>query len=138
MKGVPLRIEIGPKDIESGSCVFVRRDNGEKTSINLADVENGAMAMLEEIQAAMYDRAKLNMDSNTFEADSPEKVREIVQGNGGFVRTMWCGDGDCEVQMKELAGVSSRCIPLEQEKLGDSCVVCGKPSDKMIVWGVAY
>lgn len=139
MKGVPLRIEIGPKDIEANQCVAVRRDNGEKTAIAMGDLAATVPALLETIQNSMFQKAKENLAGKTFSATTVEEVKAIVEANhGGFVKTMWCGDEECEAAMKEKAGVSSRCIPFEQEQLGDVCPVCGKPAKKTIIWGIAY
>ena len=138
MKGVPLRIEIGPKDIEAGQCVCVRRDNGEKTVVALTELETRVPELLDAVQAGLYVKAKRNLDEHTYTAVTPEEVKDIVETKGGFVKTMWCGDTECELAMKEKAGVSSRCIPFEQETLGETCPVCGKPAKKMIIWGVAY
>ena len=138
MKGVPLRVEIGPKDIEAGQCVCVRRDNGEKITVMLSELETKIPQLLEEIQNGIFAKAKKNLDEHTFSANSLEEVKEIVETKGGFVKTMWCGDLECELAMKEKAGVTSRCIPFEQEHVGDVCPVCGKPATKMVVWGVAY
>ena len=138
MKGVPLRLEIGPKDIEAGHCVCVRRDNGEKTVVGLDELETKVPELLTKVQKGLYEKAKKNLDDHTFSADSLEKVKEIIDTKGGFVKTMWCGDLDCELAMKEKVGVTSRCIPFAQEHLGDVCPVCGKPSKKMVIWGVAY
>ena len=138
MKGVPLRIEIGPKDIEAGHCVCARRDSCEKTTGLLSELETKIPELLDAIQAGLFAKAKKNLDEHTFTASSPEEVKEIVETKGGFVKTMWCGDVECELAMKEKAGVTSRCIPLVQENLGDVCPVCGKPAKKMIIWGVAY
>lgn len=138
MKGVPLRVEIGPKDIEAGQCVCVRRDNGEKITVMLAELETKIPELLEEIQKGIFAKAKANLDEHTFSANSLEEVKEIVETKGGFVKTMWCGDLECELAMKEKAGVTSRCIPFEQETLSEICPICGKPAKKMIIWGVAY
>ena len=138
MKGVPLRIEIGPKDIEAGQCVCVRRDNGEKAVVALSDIETKVPELLDAVQAGLYEKAKKNLEEHTYTASSLEEVKDIVETKGGFVKTMWCGDTECELAMKEKAGVSSRCIPFEQESLGETCPVCGKPAKKMIIWGVAY
>ena len=138
MKGVPVRIELGPRDIDSGSCVAVRRDSGEKINIALDELETKLPELLEDIHHALYAKAKRNLEEHTYTAHSPEQVLEIIENGGGFVKTMWCGEGACEEEMKERAGVSSRCIPFEQEELGDTCAVCGKPAKHMIVWGVAY
>ena len=138
MKGVPLRIEIGPKDIEAGHCVAVRRDNGEKITVPLAELEATVPKLLDAVQAGMYEKAKKNLSEHTYTATTVEEVKAIAEGEGGFIKTMWCGGLDCELAMKEKAGVTSRCLPLEQEKLGDVCPCCGKKADKMVVWGVAY
>jgi len=138
MKGVPLRVEIGPKDIENNQCVMVRRDNGEKTFVSLDELEAMAGKLMDEVHVGLYEKAKKNLIENTFEAHSLEETKEIVEGKGGFVKTMWCGDLECELKMKEEAGVSSRCIPFEQEDLGEVCAICGKPAKKMVYWGVAY
>lgn len=139
MKGVPLRIEIGPKDIEAGHCVAARRDNGEKATIPLDQLEQAVPQLLDAVQKGMYEKALGNLDGHTYTASTLDEVREIAdRENGGFIKTMWCGELACELAMKEKAGVSSRCLPLKQEHLGDVCPVCGKPADKMVVWGVAY
>ena len=138
MKGVPLRVEIGPKDIEAGHCVAVRRDNGEKITVPLAELEATVPKLLDAVQAGMYEKAKKNLSEHTYTATTVEEVKAIAEGEGGFIKTMWCGGLDCELAMKEKAGVTSRCLPLEQEKLGDVCPCCGKKADKMVVWGVAY
>ena len=138
MKGVPLRLELGPKDIEKNQCVLARRDNGEKSFVSLDNIEETVQAMLDAVQQGLYDKAKKNLDENTYACSSLEEVKERMSTQGGFAKTMWCGDLECELKMKEEAGVSSRCIPLEQEHLGDVCPVCGKPAKHMVYWGVAY
>ncbi len=138
MKGVPLRVEIGPKDIEAGHCVCVKRVNGEKITVELSQLEEKVPQFLEEIHAEMFAKAKKNLEDHSYTAKTLEEVKAIVEKEGGFVKTMWCGDLSCELDMKEKAGVSSRCLPLEQEKVGDVCAVCGKPADKTVIWGVAY
>ena len=138
MKGVPLRIEIGPEDIENNRCVAARRDSGEKRQIPLEELEPHIRALLDEVQKGLYDRAKENLTRNTRTAATLEDVKTILDEHGGFVKTMWCGSLDCELKMKEEAGVTSRCIPFEQEHIGDTCPICGKAADAMVVWGVAY
>ena len=138
MKGVPLRIEIGPKDIEAGSCVFARRDTGEKATVALDALEACAIETLDAIHDNLFNKAKKHLEENTFDAATLDEAAKIINEKGGFVRTMWCGDVACEEKFKEVAGVSSRCIPFKQEHLGDTCACCGKPADKMVVWGVAY
>ena len=138
MKGVPLRVEIGPKDIEQNHCVCVSRATGEKTVVPLDELEKAVPAMLEEVHKAMYEKAKKNLDEHTYSARTLDEVKAVIDNDGGFVKAMWCGSLECELAMKEKAGVSSRCLPLVQEKVGDVCPICGKPADKMVVWGVAY
>ncbi len=138
MKGVPLRVEIGPKDIEAGHCVAVRRDNGEKITVALDELEARIPELLETVQQGLFDKAKRNLDEHTYTAHSLAEAKELQEKNGGFIKTMWCGDLACELEMKDKAGMSSRCIPFEQEHLGDVCPVCGKPAKTMIYWGVAY
>ena len=138
MKGVPLRIEIGPKDMENNQCVAVRRDNGEKVFLSLDELETSVPELLKAVQQGLFDKAKANLDSHVFPAFSLEEAKSLQEEKGGFIKTMWCGELECEMKMKEQAGMTSRCIPFEQEQLGDVCPICGKPAKKMIYWGVAY
>ena len=138
MKGVPLRVEIGPKDIEKGQCCICRRDNGEKVFVALDELENTVKALLDEVHEGLFNRAKKNLEDNTRTCFTLDEVKEFISTQGGFAKTMWCGELDCELEMKEKAGVSSRCMPLEQEQVSDVCVCCGKPAKHMIYWGVAY
>jgi len=138
MKGIPLRIEIGPKDIEKDQCLAARRDNGEKLPVPLSELENRVEELLDDIQKSLYARAKDNLTRNTRSAKTLDEMKAIQAADGGFVKTMWCGSRECELIMKEEAGVTSRCIPFDQERVGENCAVCGKPSDTMVVWGVAY
>ena len=138
MKGVPLRVECGPRDLENGQCVLVRRNDGEKTVVKLEELETAVAQQLQLVHDGMYERAKKNLDEHIYEAHSLEEAKALQEKNGGFVKTMWCGSLECEMKMKEVAGMSSRCIPFAQEKLDTVCACCGKPADKMIYWGIAY
>ena len=138
MKGVPLRLELGPKDMEKNQCVLVRRDSGEKSFVSLDGIEDTVAKMLDDIHAGLYARAKRNLEENTYPCATLAEVKEKMETQGGFAKTMWCGELACEMRMKEEAGVSSRCIPFEQERLSDVCACCGKPAKKMVYWGVAY
>ncbi len=138
MKGVPLRLELGPRDIEAGQCVAVRRDDFEKVTVSLEALTDRVPELLAAVQQGLFDKAKRNLDSHIFEAHSLEEARSLQEQNGGFIKTMWCGELDCELAMKEQAGMTSRCIPFRQERLGDVCACCGKPAKHMIYWGVAY
>ena len=138
MKGVPLRVEIGPKDMENGVCVAVRRDNREKVTIELTELAERIPQVLCDVQQGLYNKAKANLDDHTYVAHSVEEAKKLQEANGGFIKTMWCGELDCELKMKEEAGMTSRCIPFNQERLGEVCACCGKPAKHMIYWGVAY
>ena len=138
MKGVPLRLELGPKDIEQNQCVLVRRDNAEKSFVSLDGLADTVEALLDAVHHGMYEKAKKNLTEHTYDAETLEEAKRLQQENGGFIRTMWCGEEACELRMKEEAGMTSRCIPFAQEKLGERCAICGKPARKMIYWGVAY
>ena len=138
MKGVPLRIELGPKDIEAGQCVLVRRDNREKTFVKLEDLESEVARLLGEIHDSLYQKALANREANTHVAHDMAEMHAVADGGNGFYKTMWCGSLECELKMKEEIGVTSRCMPLEQEHLGDTCVCCGRPAHRMIIWGKAY
>ena len=138
MKGVPLRVEIGPRDIENGQCCMVRRDNREKSFVAVADAAGSAKALLEQVHKSLYERALKNREENTYVAHSLEEAKALQEEHGGFIKTMWCEDPECEKRMKDEAGMSSRCMPFAQEHLGDVCAICGRPAKKMIYWGVAY
>ena len=138
MKGVPLRVELGPKDIENGSCVVVRRDSGEKTVVPLDMLEERLTELLLAVRDGLYSKALERRKNMTFEAHSLEEIKEIAENKPGFIRAMWCGSRECEDKLKEYAGVTSRCIPFEQEKLDDKCVCCGRPAEKLLYWGKAY
>ena len=138
MKGVPLRVECGPRDLENGQCVIVRRTDREKIFVKLEELESAVAEQLKVVQQQMYDKAKKNLDEHIYTAYSLEEAKRLQEENGGYIKTMWCGDLECELKMKEVAGMSSRCIPFQQEHLADTCPCCGKPAAKMVYWGVAY
>ena len=138
MKGVPLRIEVGPRDLEKNQCVVVRRDTREKQFVSLDELPAVIPAQLDALAKDLYDRALANRESRTYTATTMDEVKSIVAEKTGFIKTMWCGDVACEEAMKEQAGLSSRCMPFEQEHLSDICPVCGRPARSMVVWGIAY
>lgn len=139
MKGVPLRLEIGPKDIEKNQCVVVRRDNREKIFVSLDELEQRLPQLLEDVRQGMFDKALKRRTEMTYSAENMEQLKEIAETKPGFVKAMWCGDLACEEQIKTDAGLSSRCIPFKQEQVGDSCVCCGKKENlRMVYWGKAY
>ena len=138
MRGIPVRVEIGPKDIEAGQCVLVRRDTREKITCAIADLAATVPALLETIQKDMYEAAKAHRDAHTYEAHDMDEFTETVKTKPGFIKAMWCGDQACEDRIKELTTATSRCMPFHQEKIGETCVCCGKPAKKMVYWGIAY
>ncbi|WP_444658671.1 proline--tRNA ligase [Caproiciproducens sp. R2] len=138
MKGVPLRLEIGPKDIEKNQCVLVRRSDREKIFVPLDNLEAAIAEQLEEVRKGIYENALARRESMTYTARNLKELRDIADNQPGFIKAMWCGDPACEEKLKEAAGVSSRCMPFEQEHLSDTCVCCGKPAKSMVYWGKAY
>ena len=138
MKGVPIRLEIGPKDIEKKQCVLVKRDNREKIFVSLDNLEDEIPNVLELVRKGMYEKALKRRESMTYKATTLEEIIEIAENKPGFIKAMWCGSQECEEKLKESAGISSRCIPFEQEKISDTCVCCGKKADNMLYWGKSY
>ncbi|MBP3218222.1 MAG: proline--tRNA ligase [Lachnospiraceae bacterium] len=136
--GIPLRVEIGPRDIENGVCIIARRDTGEKMECAIDQLPEKVGALLEQIQKDMFERAKKHLEAHTYTAATAEEFEHTFAEKTGFVKAMWCGDQACEEQIKEKYGVTSRCIPFEQETVGSTCVCCGKPAQKMVYWGKAY
>ena len=138
MKGVPVRLEIGPRDIENNACVLVRRDNREKTVVSLDNLTDSIKTMLDDFAKAIFEKAKANMDANTVSATTLEEMKQDISEKPRFVKAMWCGDEACEEKVKEVTGMPSRCMPFEQEHISDVCPVCGKPAKYMVVYGIAY
>lgn len=139
MKGVPVRIELGPKDIESKQCVIVTRHNREKTFVAIDDLVSAVNTKLEEVRDGIYQAALENRERRTYACTTMDEITKALEEKGdGFIKAMWCGEEACEDKVKEVTGVGSRCIPLEQEQLSDVCVCCGKPAKKMVYWGKAY
>lgn len=138
MKGVPLRLEIGPKDIENNRCVVVRRDNGEKIFVSLDELETKIPELLEAVRDGLYQKAIDRRAAMTFTARDYAELKDIADNKPGLIKAMWCGDRECEDKLKDELGITSRCIPFEQEHLSDTCVCCGKPAKHMLYWGKAY
>ena len=139
MKGVPVRVEIGPKDIEAGQCVVVTRHNNEKTIVPLDKLEEAVAEKLIEVRDGLYKKALENRERRTYACKTMDEIASVLEEKGdGFVKAMWCGDEACEDMVKEKTGVGSRCMPLEQEHISDTCVCCGKPAKAMVYWGKAY
>ncbi len=138
MRGIPVRIEIGPRDIEANKAVLARRDTGEKIEINLDELEVKVAELLDKIQVEMLERAREHREEHTYTATDYVEFLDILENKPGFVKAMWCGERACEDKVKEDAQATSRCMPFEQEKLSDKCICCGKPASKMVYWGKAY
>lgn len=138
MRGIPLRIELGPKDIEANQAVVVRRDTREKIIVSLDEIDTKLQEILDTMQKDMLERARTHRDAHTTTAVTYEEFKDAVANKPGFVKAMWCGDVACENKIKEDTTATSRCMPFEQEKLSDVCVCCGKPAKAMVYWGKAY
>ncbi|WP_123053285.1 proline--tRNA ligase [Clostridium sp. JN-1] len=138
MKGVPVRLEVGPKDIEKNQVVLVRRDTREKIVVPMDELETRVPQLLEDIHNSMFNAAKEVLEEKTSTAASMDEFKDVVENKTGFVKAMWCGDPECEDKIKEITGASSRCMPFEQENISDTCVCCGKKAKKMVYWGRAY
>ena len=138
MRGIPIRIEIGPKDIENCQCVVVRRDTREKIVVSLEDIAARLPEILDTIQKEMLERAKAHREEHTYVATEYDEFKEIIENKPGFVKAMWCGEEACELKIKEDTSATSRCMPFAQEELAPTCVCCGKPARKLVYWGKAY
>ncbi len=138
MKGVPLRLEIGPRDIEANQCVLVRRDNREKIFVSLDELENVIPKLLNDITEGLYNKAAENRKNKTYTASDLDDFIEIAKNKPGYIRAHWCGDLECELKLKELADVTSRCLPFGEQNEEGTCICCGKKTDKMVYWGKAY
>ena len=138
MKGIPIRVEIGPKDIEQNQAVLVRRDTREKVQVSLDEIDTKITDLLVDIHNSMLEKARTLRDSKTYTAVSMDELKDIANNKPGFVKAMWCGKKECEEKVKEEAGLSSRCMPFEQEHIADTCVCCGEKAEHMVYWGKAY
>ena len=138
MRGVPIRLEIGPRDIENGTCILVRRDTFQKETVQISNLSNRIKELLEDIHKNMYNSCLENVKKRTTIAHTLDEILNNLNTNQGYVKTMWCGETKCEDKVKEVTGAHSRCIPFKQENLGDKCAICGKPAKKMIVLGRQY
>ncbi|MBP5462040.1 MAG: proline--tRNA ligase, partial [Lachnospiraceae bacterium] len=138
MRGIPVRIEIGPKDLANNQAVLVRRDTREKIFVSLDEIETKLAELLKTIQSDMLERARAHRDAHTYNATTMEEMKDIADNKPGFIKAMWCGDRACEDAIKEQVGVTSRCMPFAQEHLSDTCICCGKPAKTLVYWGKAY
>lgn len=138
MKGVPLRIEIGPRDIADNKCVIVRRDNREKSFVSIDNLVSEAKLGLENLTKALFEKALLHREERTYSATTLEELVKTSAEKNGYIKAMWCGDLECEMKLKEVADVTSRCMPFDSEPIADKCVCCGREAKKLVYWGKAY
>lgn len=138
MRGIPVRIELGPKDIENGSCIVVRRDTHEKITVALDELSDKLAEILGAMQSDMLERARLRRDESIYDVTDYDDFKRTIDNKPGFVRAMWCGDEACENKIKEDTTATSRCMPFEQETLSNKCICCGKAAKKLVIWGKAY
>lgn len=139
VNGIPVRIELGKRDLDNGIITVARRDTREKiTTTKDVEIVSYIKNLLETIQNDMYNRAKTRRDNLTFEAHNLEEMEQILNTQPGFIHAMWCGDKECEEKIKEIRGCKSRCILPDAEKIDDVCVCCGKKAKHHVVWGIQY
>ena len=138
MKGVPLRIEIGPRDLAESKCVIVRRDNREKSFVAIDNIVSAVSDGLENLRIALYEKALKNREDRTFTATNLDEFVSIANEKSGYIKAMWCGELECEMKLKEEADVTSRCMPFDAEPVGEKCVCCGRAAKKLVYWGKAY
>ena len=138
MKGVPLRLELGPRDLESDSVCLVKRVNGEKKVASIPEIEASIPSLLQEIHKDMYEKAKAHLDANVTEVRDPEHLISVLNV-GGYAKMMWCGDAACEAKVKEITnGGTARCMPFDEKPFADTCPICGKKADKVVYFAKAY
>jgi prolyl-tRNA synthetase len=138
MKGVPLRIEIGPRDLAENKCVIVRRDNREKSFVSIDGIVDSVNEGLENLRIALFEKALRHREERTYTANTLEELIKTADEKAGYIKAMWCGDLECELKLKEVADVTSRCMPFGEAPIGDKCVCCGREAKKLVYWGKAY
>jgi prolyl-tRNA synthetase len=138
MKGIPLRLEIGPRDIENNQCVLVKRYNREKLVVNLDELDTVIPKLLEEIHQAMYEKALENVKANTRETNDYNEFKKIISEKQGYIKMMWCGKRSCEEKVKEETQATSRCMPLSKESIGHNCPICGEEAKHLVYFAKAY
>jgi prolyl-tRNA synthetase len=138
MKGIPLRLEVGPKDIENGQVILARRDSGEKIIVSIDEIDEKLIEILDDIQKNLYQKASQHREKRTSIAINIDQLKNILETKPGFVKAMWCGNRECEDTVKEETGATSRCLPFEQEAVSDKCVCCGDKANQMVYWAKAY
>ena len=138
MKGVPIRLEIGPRDLENNQCVAVRRDTGEKMTLSLDNLEQSLQTLLDQIHDTLLARAEQSLNSRIYDAADYDTFADLISNKPGFVRALWCGDLACELAIKEKTTATSRCIIEQENEVSGTCICCGKPASQLVIWGKAY
>lgn len=138
LKGIPLRMEIGPKDVEKNQVTLVRRDNSAKFLVNDNDIVNEVGKTLEDIQLGLYAKAKASLDASITQADNYDTFKKTLNDRGGFIRACWCGDSECEGAVKDETGATIRTLPLTDEKPFAGCIRCGRPATKVAYFAKSY
>ena len=139
VNGIPIRIEIGKRDLENNIITLVRRDTREKIQVHSnVDILTTVKELLETIQKDMYNRALERQNKLTFEAHNMKDIEKILNTQPGFIHAMWCGNEECENKIKEIKGCKSRCIVENGEKIDEKCVCCGKKAKHHVIWGIQY
>ena len=139
VKGIPLRIEVGKRDLDKNIVVMVRRDNYEKIEVKTTDnIVEKVEELLSDIQKSLYEKALKNREDHTYTATTLDEMEKIISTRPGFIKAMWCGNKECEEKIKEVKGIKSRLIPFEEEHVADKCVACGKEAKHQVVWGIQY
>ncbi len=138
MRGIPIRIEFGPRDLENNTCILVRRDTLEKIEISLDQVVEGVIKLLLEIQNSMYIKAKIRRDDMTKSVLTLEEMKALSEKENGFIKAYWCGKQECEEKIKQETGITSRCIPFQEDNKDGKCCVCGESAQHLVYWGKQY
>ena len=139
VNGIPVRIEVGARDLEKGIITIVRRDTREKIEVSKdVDIVKYVSELLDTIQNDMYEKAVKRRDELTFEAHNLDDMKNILETQPGFIHAMWCGNKECEEKIKEIKGCKSRCILEDAKSIDDKCVCCGKEAKYHVIWGIQY
>ena len=137
MKGVPLRIEIGPRDIEAGVVTIAKRNDGTKITVKKEEMVDTVKQLFKTIHQEMYQKAYAYLLDHVTEAANMDDFNKAME-KGGYAKVMWCGDQACEDKIKELTTATARCLPFNQMPCGDTCLVCGKKAKKVVLFAKAY
>jgi prolyl-tRNA synthetase len=138
MKGVPIRLELGPKDLDAGQVMSVKRHNREKKSLPIPSLDTAIPPLLDEVQQNLYDAALSRREAATVSIDDYEEFKKVLEAPGGFLKSHWCGSAECEERVKNETKATIRCIPLDAPEEQGSCLICGKGSSRRVIFARAY